>query len=109
MSQQRPQYRRTGSGAWAVYGPVLLVKAGQEVTVYKKDGSTSTEMVDRVGKPFDVDGTAMIYGYPRPRASWSKASRRRAGGTPRSCDDCQWIEDAGDAQGCARHRGNPQN
>lgn len=57
----RITYRKTRSGEWVAFGPASIVKPGT-VTVTKKDGSTKQETVLSVGKPFDVDGVAHVYG-----------------------------------------------
>jgi hypothetical protein len=59
-------YRKTKSGEWAVFGPLSELKTG-EVTVTKKDGTTKKEHVERVSKPFDVDGVPHAYGKVAPR------------------------------------------
>ena len=103
-------YRKTQQGEWVAYGPATAVRVGA-VTVTKRDGSIKTEQVERVGKTFTAGGIPMVYGYlaktaaSRPARS---AARNRWQGSY-SCDDCQWVEDAGDANGCSRHRGNPRN
>lgn len=56
-------YRKTRAGEWVAFGPVAEIQAGREVTVTKRSGQTKTELVDRIGKPFVVDGTKMVYGY----------------------------------------------
>jgi len=61
------RFRKTKSGKWAVMAPVeALEKAladGVKVDVQKKSGDWSTFKVFSLGKPFDVDGTMMCYGY----------------------------------------------
>jgi hypothetical protein len=57
------QYRKTRAGEWVAMGPPELVHAGADVTVTKKDGTTKNEFVLRVGKPFEVDGVEMVYGF----------------------------------------------
>lgn len=68
-------YKRTGQGEWVVMGPVSAMAAGP-VQVAKRDGGTKTEMIDRLGKPFDVRGTQYCYGYiadppPGKRRVWN--------------------------------------
>jgi hypothetical protein len=96
-------YRKTKTGEWVAYGPASALRVGA-VTVSKRSGETKVETVARLGKPFPVDGTAMVYGY-------LEAPRRTQRGRyeSRSCEECQWVEDAGDCNGCSRHRGNPRN
>jgi len=65
-------YRKTQSGKWAVCGPTSVVKVGATVTVTKKDGSTKTEVIEAVGKPFVRNGVDAVYGYPAA----AKAARR---------------------------------
>lgn len=61
------RFRKTKSGKWAVMAPVeALEKAladGVKVDVQKKSGDWSTFKVFSLGKPFDVEGTMMCYGY----------------------------------------------
>jgi len=54
------QDRRTGR--WNVFGPASEVHVGI-VTVTKKDGTKRRESVEKVSKPFDVDGVPHVYGY----------------------------------------------
>jgi len=54
------QDRRTGQ--WNVFGPASEVHVGI-VTVTRKDGKKRRESVERVSKPFDVDGVPYVYGY----------------------------------------------
>jgi len=67
------QYRKTKKGDWVVFGPTSEVKPGR-VTVTKKNGSTKTEVVDTVGKSFDVNGVPHCYGYiqEKPQRSYSR-------------------------------------
>lgn len=99
-------YRKTKQGEWVAYGPASALRVGA-VTVSKRSGETKVETVARLGRPFQVDGTAMVYGY----LATDEAPRRTQRGRyeSRSCEECQWVEDAGDCNGCSRHRGNPRN
>ena len=62
-----PRFRKTKNGKWAVMAPVeVLEKAlaeGGKVDVQRKSGDWSTFQVASLGRPFDVDGTQMCYGY----------------------------------------------
>jgi hypothetical protein len=62
-----PSFRKTRNGKWAVMAPIetleTALKEGGEVKVLKKNGDWSTFTVASLGKPFDVDGTQMCYGY----------------------------------------------
>lgn len=55
-------FRKTKSGEWVVFGSATVVAPGP-VWVDKKGGTRSKVVVERVGKPFNVDGVAMVYGY----------------------------------------------
>jgi hypothetical protein len=60
-------FRKTKTEKWAVMAPVAdLEKAlaeGGKVDVLKKSGDWSTFRVASLGRPFDVDGVEMCYGY----------------------------------------------
>lgn len=55
-------YRRTKTGEWVAYGPAAEVKPGP-VCITKANGDEKLAIVDRVGRPFTVDGAQMVYGY----------------------------------------------
>lgn len=75
-------YRKTKAGEWVVYGPAAAVQAHSRVTITKRDGSTKTELIARVGRPFQVGGVAMVYGYLAPKPAARNAGRRGV------CDNC---------------------
>lgn len=102
-------YRKTKTGEWVAYGPTTVVTAGATVTVTKRSGEAKTERVARVGRPFNVGGVEMVYGYlaaspatpSRPtrsssansRCSSCRCHRERNAGQPGSilydgCDRC---------------------
>lgn len=62
-----PRFRKTKTDKWAVMAPVEdLEKAlaeGGKIDVQKRSGDWSTFIVASLGKPFDVDGVQMCYGY----------------------------------------------
>jgi hypothetical protein len=62
-----PKFRKTKSEKWAVMAPVETLTAalanGGIIEVQKKSGDWSKFSVASMGKPFDVDGVAMAYGY----------------------------------------------
>ncbi len=62
-----PTFRKTKSDKWAVMGPVETLQtalAGDgKVQVLKRSGDYSSFIVGSLGKPFDVDGVQMCYGY----------------------------------------------
>jgi hypothetical protein len=45
-----------------VFGPAAAVQIGS-VAVAKRDGTTKTQYVEHVGRPFQVDGVMCVYGY----------------------------------------------
>ncbi|MEM8923194.1 MAG: hypothetical protein AAGD35_06800 [Actinomycetota bacterium] len=68
MAEKIPaRFRKTKTDKWAVMAPVAdLEKAlaeGGKVDVLKKSGDWSTFVVASLGRPFDVDGVEMCYGY----------------------------------------------
>ncbi|MEM9890170.1 MAG: hypothetical protein AAF962_04850 [Actinomycetota bacterium] len=62
-----PRFRKTKTDKWAVMAPVEdLEKAlaeGGKIDVLKKSGDWSSFRVASLGRPFDVDGVSMCYGY----------------------------------------------
>lgn len=90
-----PQFRKTKQGKWAVMGPVPTLEAALagdgKVKVLKKSGDWSSFTVVSMGRPFDVEGVMMAYGYddagenadgassgsPQPGAARSGGSRQR--------------------------------
>jgi len=62
-----PRFRKTKSDKWAVMAPVEDLEralAGDgKIDVQKRSGDWSTFKVASLGKPFDVDGVQMCYGY----------------------------------------------
>jgi hypothetical protein len=89
-------YRKTSDGTWVAYGPADQVAPGP-IVVSKKDGSTKEEVVERVGRPFTVDGVAMVYGYLQPPpcancdAPGGKHHRVDSSGIGgKVCDRCQY-------------------
>ena len=87
-----PQYRRTQSGAWVVFGPAAQVRVGT-VVVHRKDGSTKTEKIESVGKIFSVDGVPCAYGYI------AGATQVRRSGNYR-CDECDEWHATNDGSVC---------
>jgi hypothetical protein len=68
MSETVPaRFRKTKTDKWAVMAPVEdLEKAlagGGKIDVQRKSGDWSTFVVGSLGRPFDVDGVQMCYGY----------------------------------------------
>jgi len=62
-----PRFRKTKSDKWAVMAPVedleRALAEGGKIDVQKRSGDWSTFHVASLGKPFDVDGVQMCYGY----------------------------------------------
>jgi hypothetical protein len=99
MTASTCSYRKTRAGKWVVFGPTSLVRPGS-VIVSKRDGSTKEEIVERVGKSFDVDGIEACYGYIAPRRRASGGSADYGAGCPMHgtvewdgamCDLCGWM------------------
>jgi len=78
-------YRKTKQGLWVVCGKAGEVKVGK-VTVTKKDGSTKTETVESIGKPFSTSSGEMVYGYIKPSNSNGNGHHKPSGnGSCRGC------------------------
>ncbi len=62
-----PKFRKTKTDKWAVMAPVATLEAALagdgKVQVLKRSGDYSSFTVGSLGKPFDVDGVMMCYGY----------------------------------------------
>ena len=60
-------FRKTKTEKWAVMAPVAdleqALREGGKVDVLKKSGDWSTFRIASLGRPFDVDGVEMCYGY----------------------------------------------
>ncbi len=91
-------WRKTKAGQWVVCGPTSVVVAGEWVTVAKRNGATSAELIERTGRSFDVAGVETVYGYPLPGAAEAISPRRPTRRTERchkghtapqaGCRDC---------------------
>jgi len=89
-------YRKNSrTGEWTVFGPEHELQVGI-VTVCKKDGTTKSEHVVRLSKPFDVDGIPHVFGYLAKKTS-NKTSNR-------ICDEC-WEPIRGRAIKCQDSNG----
>ena len=79
MSETIPaRFRKTKTDKWAVMAPVAdlekALEAGGKVEVLKKSGDWSTFQVASLGRPFDLDGVEMCYGYgPEDDAEGAKS------------------------------------
>jgi hypothetical protein len=76
-------YRKAKDGRWIVCGSVSEVKIGS-VRVTKRDGSTKTEIVESLGRPFATENGMMVYGHIAARTSASSSARRGNG----RCREC---------------------
>ncbi len=79
------RFRKTKTEKWAVMAPVeALEKAlaeGGKIDVQKKSGDWSTFVVASLGRPFDVDGVQMCYGYgPDDEAEGGGGGQTASGG-----------------------------
>lgn len=72
-------YRKTKTGEWVAFGPVDKLTPGRTITVTLRSGQTKQETVERVGKPFAVNGRIMAYGYLRKTTARSGHTGRPAG------------------------------
>ncbi|MEL6984633.1 MAG: hypothetical protein AAFO29_19550, partial [Actinomycetota bacterium] len=86
------RFRKTKTGKWAVMAPIdALEKAlaeGGKVDVQKKSGDWSTFVVSSLGRPFDVDGVQMCYGYgPDDEAEGAGGGGGGGASAPRGSDD----------------------
>ncbi len=86
-----PRFRKTKTDKWAVMAPVeALEKAlaeGGKIDVQRKSGDWSTFTVASLGRPFDVDGVQMCYGYgPEEEQADGAGGSGRSGG-PATADD----------------------
>jgi hypothetical protein len=88
MSEKIPaRFRKTKTDKWAVMAPVEdLEKAladGGKIDVLKKSGDWSSFRVASLGRPFDVDGVQMCYGYgPEEEGESSGASAGGGASSP---------------------------
>ncbi len=100
MSDKIPaRFRKTKTEKWAVMAPVedleRALAEGGKVDVLKKSGDWTTFRVGSLGRPFDVDGVQMCYGYApedsadaddasagRPESGDTRSPARSAGPTP---------------------------
>lgn len=98
-------WRKTKRGEWVAFGNAEDLKAALDndlpITMVRKDGSTQTRDITKVGRAFAVNGVAMCYGYLRPEdrrttgknmPGWAKmqaatrnSGKARSGGR---CDEC---------------------
>jgi len=62
-----PRFRKTKTDKWAVMASVedleRALAEGGKIDVQRKSGDWSTFTVASLGRPFDVDGILMCYGY----------------------------------------------
>lgn len=84
MKAQECTWRKTQAGAWVVFGPADVVRAGATVNVRTKAGAVKSETIERVGRPFEAGGKTMVYGYPAAKAR--EDSRHKSGGWQQATD-----------------------
>jgi hypothetical protein len=80
-----PRFRKTKSDKWAVMAPVedleRALAEGGKIEVQKRSGDWSTFRVASLGKPFDVDGVSMCYGYGPEESGDDGAQPKGNGGS----------------------------
>ena len=79
----RNTYRRTRTGKWAVMGTTANIFPGARVEVHTKAGKVKHEMIIEIGRPFEIDGIEMVYGYNPDNASLAALE-----GVTYPCDEC---------------------
>lgn len=76
-------------GEWRIHGPASMLREGAEVTVFKRNGTTSRERVERViwtGKDGDVGvAIATISSASKPSSQSSNSRRNRL---TKQCWEC---------------------
>ena len=82
-------YRKTQDGQWVAFGPASKIAAGRTIAIAKRDGTTKQEYIERVGKPFAVDGVPCVYGYIAQRSNSSPAPASRHTATYRNGGRCK--------------------
>ncbi len=86
-----PRFRKTKTEKWAVMAPIEdLEKAladGGKIDVQKKSGDWSSFVVHSLGKPFDVDGVQMCYGYGPDEDGGQNSGGQNGGGEARAQGD----------------------
>jgi hypothetical protein len=89
-SQIKNVYRKTSTGEWVVMGPKNVIYPGACVLVTKKDGTEKSETIERIGKPFMLDGLEMVYGYPSKQKNEAGGRMRdyKDDGGPRGSKAC---------------------
>lgn len=73
MTTAQISYRKTQSGEWVAFGPADALRSNTTVTITKRDGTTKTEHIVRIGRPFSANGRQMVYGYIAPKARRSQS------------------------------------
>lgn len=92
-------YKKMKDGSWGISVRGSKPRRGSPVTVTTKAGKTKIESVVWVLWSSDSGDLHLCTIEQRSAASTARRDGR--------CEDCEFNEDAGDMQGCARHRGNP--
>lgn len=93
------RFRKTKTGEWVACGPVDLMQAGCVHTVRKANGTATDFYINRIGKPFLVNGVKTAYGYgdtptrgatPHRRSTCITGGNCSSFGNGRSCGahDC---------------------
>jgi len=95
---------RTGDWGVRIEGTAAV---GSAVTVTRRDGQTKTETISRV--VWSGGGVTLCAVEPtaRPATQYARSGGYRS--REHHCEACEWNQDAGDMNGCPRHRGNPRD
>lgn len=66
--QPKCTWRKNRDGEWVIFGPAETLRVGATVTVSKKNGEADLHTIQRVSRPFDVDGVPHVYAWPQQDA-----------------------------------------
>lgn len=96
-------YRKTKAGEWVAFGPAAELQGYLEgrgnILVSRKDGTCQPEIVERVGRAFEVAGQQMCYGYLARRDPGTLAVPSIGHGTCAECQRRPGVVQAPDSSG----------
>jgi hypothetical protein len=99
-------YTKLNNGEWGIRADGKI-EGTPVLTVTKKDGSIKKEIVGKVlwtGKDKYTGETVSLCSIAKDQMGRTTSRRQY---TPAVCPECEFNQDAGDMQGCPKHRGNP--